>query len=68
MVIQPCFTLFISDSDVKIHTFEAWYYLDIKNKDVILSDYNITTSWNLNPIWVTYPYFTRFNYILVTQS
>ena len=63
-VIQPCFTLF--NSVIKIHTFEAWYYLDIKNKDVVLPDYNITTSWNLNPIGVigvAYPYFTLFNYI-----
>ena len=42
-----------------------------ENKDIILSDYNITTFGKLNPIGVigvTYPYFTLFNYISVTQS
>ena len=56
------FSLISATQSSKIHTFEAQYDLDIENQDVTLSDYNIMTSLNLNPIviGVTYPYLSPF--------
>ena len=64
-LIQPHF----SNSIIKIHTFEVWYDLDIKNQDVNFFDYNIMTSLNLNSIviGVTYPYFTLIDSISLNQ-